>query len=225
MIDPLPTPPSPSDSLALFNSRAFAFWAAMPGFQSQANSTASDVNDDAAAAASSAADASTKADDADAFAAAALASAAAAATSAGAAPWASGSYSTGQAARSTTDYRVYIARTTGSKPTDPAADPTNWRYASANDLQLIVVTATTQTAAVNGRYVLTNAAQSTLTAPPSPQAGDTFAVKVANGRFDNLINWNSAKHESLSDTTMTLNGAYLSLTFVYVNSTIGWVIV
>lgn len=223
-ISTLPPAPQPTDDTSTFNAKAFALLAALAGFVTEANAQAGENNTAAGTATTGASNATAKAAEAAATLLACIASASAAATSAGAAPWASGSYSTGQAARSGVDYRVYIARTTGAKPTDPSADPTNWRYASPNDLQLVVVTAATQTAAANGRYVLTNAAQSTLTAPPSPQAGDTFAVKVANGRFDNLINWNGAKHESLSDTTMALNGAFLSLTFVYVNATIGWVI-
>lgn len=223
VIDPLPPPPDPSDSLAVFNSKAFAFWGAMPDMREQINVVVGEVNTNATNAATSAATATTKAAEAYDYAGDAAAAAAAAATSAGAAPWASGNYNAGQAARSTVDYRIYVARTTGGKPTDPSADATNWALASGNDLQLIAVTGTSQTAAVNGRYVLKNAAATTLTAPPSPQVGDQFAVKWTNGRYDNVINWNSAKHESSSDATLTLNGSPRgALRFVYIDATVGW---
>ncbi len=53
-ISALPTPPSRSDSPSDFSTKADAFLAALPTFQTEANQTASDVNDDASAAASSA---------------------------------------------------------------------------------------------------------------------------------------------------------------------------
>lgn len=222
-IDPLPTPPSPSDSLSVFNARAFAFWAAIPTFQGQVNTVAGEINTNATNAAASAASAVAQAAAAATSAATSAANAAAAASSAGAAPWVSGTYAAGAPARSTLDYRIYVARTSGSKPTDPSLDPTNWGLAAPNWLQVVLVAGTTQTAAVGGLYVLTNAALSTLTAPPSPQQGDRFAAKVANGLTTNLINWNGAKHEGISDTTMTLDGPFMHREFVYINSTIGWI--
>lgn len=218
------TPPSSADP-ANFDARADAKVAADVVFVTEANALGANVYANALEAATSATSAATAKTAAEAAQAAAVANAAAAAGSAGAAPWASGSYNAGVSARSTVNYRIYVARTTGAKPTDPSADPTNWGLSVSNDLQDIPVTGTTHTAAVAERSWLKNAAATTLTAPPTPVAGDTFGVKVANGRFDNLINWNGAKHEGLSDTTMTLNGGYLSLRFVYIDATYGWGIV
>lgn len=216
-------PPLPSDDLATFNAKAFATLSALNPWATEANATASDANADAASALDSKNAAATSETNASGFASAASSSAAAAATSAGAAVWASGSYSAGQAARSPSNMRVYIARTTGSKPTDPALDPTNWRIAGG-ELVLIVVSGSTQAAAVGGRYAL-RGPSCVLTAPPSPQAGDQFAVKVANGLTTNTINWNGAKHEGISDATSTMERAGLSAEFVYIDATYGWGII
>lgn len=217
----LPSAPLPTDDNGTFNAKAFALLGALAGFVTEANATEAAIDADAAAALSHKNAAATSETNASAFASAAAGNAAAAATSAGAAVWVSGSYSTGQAARSPSNQRVYIARTTGSKPTDPANDPTNWRIAGG-ELVLIPVTGTTQTAAVGGRYALRNAAATVLTAPPSPQAGDQFAVKVANGRTDNTINWNGAKHEGLTDATSTMEHPRYAAEFVYIDATYGW---
>lgn len=214
-------PPLPTDDVSTFNSKAFDTLGKLNDWSTEANATASDVNADATSALNSKNAAQASQDAAAVSASAAQASAAAAATSAGAAVWVSGSYSAGQAARSPSNMRVYIARTTGSKPTDPANDPTNWAIAGG-ELVLIVVSGTTQAAAVGGRYALRNAAASVLTAPPSPQEGDRFAVKVANGRTDNTINWNGAKHEGLSDATSSMEHPRYAAEFVYIDATYGW---
>lgn len=225
-ISALPPAPQPTDDTSTFNAKAFALLAALAGFVTEANAQAGENNTAASTATTGAGTATTKAAEAAATLLSCIANAQAAAASAGAIAWVSGTtYAVGDVRWSPVDNRVYRRRVAGAGTTDPSADSTNWGLVSSNGLQLVVVTGTTQTAASGGRYVLTNAAQSTLTAPPSPQAGDRFAVKVANGRFDNLVNWNGSKHESLSDTTMTLNGAFLSLEFIFINSTIGWVIV
>lgn len=89
-------------------------------------------------------------------------------------------------------------------------------------LSLVVVTGTSASAVHGSSYALTNAAATTVTAPPSPVAGDRFGVLVCNGRFDNVINWNGAKHENISDATMTINAAYAALEFEYISASYGW---
>lgn len=217
-ITPYATPPSSSDT-ANFDARADAKVADDVAKVDEYNDLAENVYDNALEAVAGATTATAQAT-------LALNAASTAVAAAGAPVWVSGtSYATGDPVWSPQDGRVYRRRSGGGGTTDPAADPTNWALVQGGDLQMLIVATTTQTAAVGGRYVLTHASPSTLTAPPTPQAGDRFGVKVANGRVDNLINWNGAKHEGLSDATMTLVGAYLSLEFLYVNATIGWVIV
>lgn len=41
--------------------------------------------------------------------------------------WVSGTFSEGYVAWSPTDYQYYMNKTTGSRATDPASDPTNWQ--------------------------------------------------------------------------------------------------
>lgn len=220
-LTPIPTTPPSTQDPANFDARMDATLGWLPTMVTEQTALAANMAANASEALSSANAAATSETNASAFASAAAGNAAAAATSAGAAVWVSGSYSAGQAARSPSNQRVYIARTTGSKPTDPASDPTNWRIAGG-ELVLVRVTATAETAAVGGRYALRNAAASVLTAPPSPQEGDRFAVKVANGRIDNTINWNGAKHEGITDTTSSMERPGFSAEFVYIDATYGW---
>lgn len=223
-ISTLPPAPQPTDDTSTFNSKAFALLAALAGFVTEANAQAGENNTAASTATTGAATATTKATEAAATLLSCISNALAAAASAGAAAWVSGTtYAIGDVRWSPIDYRIYRRRTAGAGTTDPSADPTNWGLAASGGLQLVEVTGTSQTAASGARYVLKNAAATTLTAPPSPQSGDEFAVKWVNGRRDNVINWNGSKHEGLSDSTLTLNASPRgSLRFIYIDATTGW---
>lgn len=90
-------------------------------------------------------------------------------------------------------------------------------------LTLNVVSGTTQTAAANNHYVLTNVAATTITLPASPNAGDIIWVTVANGLTTNTIARNGNNIMSLAQD-MTLNGSNIAVQLRYINSTIGWII-
>lgn len=89
-------------------------------------------------------------------------------------------------------------------------------------LTLVALAGTTQTAASGSNYAMQNAAATTLTAPASPTAGMRFGWMVCNGRTDNVINWNSAKHENITDTTMIINGPNEVGEAEYIDATFGW---
>lgn len=115
----LPTPPSTSDPVN-FDTRADAFNAAMPAFQSGVQSLADNAY-------ANAVDAASNADSALAAAVQADASALAAAASAGAAIWVSGTtYAIGDARYSPANGAVYRRKTNGAGTTDPSLDTTNW---------------------------------------------------------------------------------------------------
>jgi hypothetical protein len=97
-------------------------------------------------------------------------------------------------------------------------------YWSTVSIPMVVVTGTTQTATINNRYVLTNAAATTVTLPASPSAGDTLYIVVANGLATNIVARNGNKIMSTSED-LTLDVNYYSLGLMYVNSTLGWVII
>jgi hypothetical protein len=185
-IDALPTAPAPGDSKSVFNSRMFAFLAALVGFVPQANELAADANDDAAAADAARVLAETAKTASEAARDAANASAAASAASAGGAVWASGSYTTGARAWSPTNQRLYRRLSPGgASPTDPASDPTNWASVPI-DLPVEIVTGTSGTLRANVRTVATNAAACAFTAP-TLAAGDSFEVDFQNGRLNNSV--------------------------------------
>lgn len=222
---PLPTPPSRDDP-ANFSARGDAFLGALPAFQTELDAVAAAADADAAAASAANSGAQSAKTAAEAAQAAALASAQASAASAGAAAWVSGStYAVGAVVWSPASGLIYRRRVAGAGTTDPSADPTNWQLAASALGQMVVVTAATHAAAVGQRVVLTGAVQQTVTAPPAPQPGDTWHIKVASGRTDAVINWGTAKHEGLADATTTLDLAGWSATWVYVNSSYGWGIV
>lgn len=84
-----------------------------------------------------------------------------------------------------------------------------------------VVTATTQTASINTRYILTNAATSTLTLPPTPAQGDVVYVVVANNLLTNVIARNSEKIMGVAED-LTIDNPVASFGLIYINSTLGW---
>ena len=84
-----------------------------------------------------------------------------------------------------------------------------------------VVTATSLTAIVN-THVYVSAATQTITLPASPSIGQRVLITVGNF-VDTVVGRNSSNIMS-SGTDMTLDKAYLSINFIYTDSTQGWVI-
>lgn len=218
-------PPAPNrNNPSVFRVRMDDFLAWMVTWVGELTEVMTNVFSNAASASDSATAAAGSAGSASASAGAAASSAAAAATSAGAAPWASGNYNAGQSARSNVDYRVYTARTTGSKPTDPSADSTNWALAAAGAPQLIISTSTANAVSANSHVVLKNAAASTVTLPSAPVAGDIVWVTSGNGRFDNVIARNGQNIMGLAED-MTLDNPAATVCLRFIDSALGWRIV
>ena len=84
-----------------------------------------------------------------------------------------------------------------------------------------VVTSASVTATVN-THVFVDTATRTITLPASPTIGQRVLVTVGNFE-DTVIGRNSSNIMS-SGTDMTLDKAYLSIQFIYTNSTVGWAI-
>jgi hypothetical protein len=84
-----------------------------------------------------------------------------------------------------------------------------------------VVTSASMTATVN-THVFVDTATRTITLPASPTIGQRVLVTVGNFE-DTVIGRNSSNIMS-SGTDMTLDKAYLSIQFIYTNSTVGWAI-
>lgn len=89
---------------------------------------------------------------------------------------------------------------------------------------LSVVTGTTQSAAANTHYVLTNASATTVTLPGSPTAGDLIWITVANELTTNVVARNGKPIQGIAED-MTLNAKYASVQLRFVDNTEGWVIV
>lgn len=98
----------------------------------------------------------------------------------------------------------------------------NVSISGGGGLTLVELSTTSQTAANGSNYAFTNAAATTLTAPASPTVGMRFGWMICNNRTDNVINWNGAKHENISDATMTINGPNEVGEAEYINATFGW---
>ena len=89
---------------------------------------------------------------------------------------------------------------------------------------MVVVTGTSQTGVKDNRYVLTNTSPTTLTLPSTPSAGDTLYVVVSNGLANNVVARNGSNIMSTAED-MTLDIINMSIGLMYVNSTLGWVII
>lgn len=224
-ITALPTPPDPTDSAAVFNTRAFSLLGALPNFVTEANATAAAVDAAAAAGAASALAASNSAAAALANQNAAAASAQAAANSAGAAIWVSGTtYAIGDVRWSPITRLVYRRTTAGAGSTDPSADATNWALAAVALPQLVVVTATAVAGTAWGQFALTATGATTVTLPASPAVGDAVWVLVANGRIDNVIARAGNLLQGLAED-LTIDNPQGSVCLRYIGSTVGWRIV
>ena len=84
-----------------------------------------------------------------------------------------------------------------------------------------VVTSASATATVN-THVYVSAAGRTITLPASPTIGQRVIITVGNFA-DTVVGRNSSKIMSLT-ADMTLDKAYLSIQFIYTDTTQGWVI-
>lgn len=89
-------------------------------------------------------------------------------------------------------------------------------------LTLETVSTTSVTAATGKRYVLTDAAKTTITVPATPADGFHFGVDVCNGRSDNEIEWNGSKHENISDAVMVIADKNLSIECQKVSTSYGF---
>lgn len=222
-ISALPEPPGPTDSLATFNARAFAFLGALPGFRTEANTVAGEINAASAAADVSEAGAAASAAAALASELAAGASASAAAAGAGAAIWVSGTtYAIGDVRWSPVTRYVYRRITAGAGTTDPSADATNWVVASSGGPQL-VVSASASNSVLQGQHLECTAAGAgaqTLPATPALGAGDVW-IGHQNGRVDNTVDPGSNNINGQSGV-MTIGNPYRLLQLRWVGGTFGW---
>lgn len=110
---------------------------------------------------------------------------------------------------------------TGNAGKFVTTDGTNASWAFAN-LVFSAESAASATIANGQHKGLRNASATTITAPASANDGEKFAVSVENGRVDNVINWNGLKHMGISDATMTIDTANVTLLFEYHGATYGW---
>jgi hypothetical protein len=84
-----------------------------------------------------------------------------------------------------------------------------------------VVTDTSLTAAVN-THTYVNAATQTITLPASPSLGQRVLVTIGNFT-DIVVARNGSNIMSLAED-LTMDTAYLSIQFIYTDSTRGWII-
>ena len=84
-----------------------------------------------------------------------------------------------------------------------------------------VVTATSLTAAVN-THIYVSAATQTITLPASPSLGQRVLVTIGNFT-DIVVARNGSNIMSLAED-LTMDTAYLSIQFIYTDSTRGWII-
>lgn len=114
----------------------------------------------------------------------------------------------GELAINTADGKLYLKKGDGS-----VVD-----VGSGGSLAVVVVTGTTQAAAVETHYVLTNVATTTVTLPASPASGSTVWVTVANGLATNAITRNGQTVMGLAED-LTINRDTVTVRLRFVNGT------
>jgi len=82
-----------------------------------------------------------------------------------------------------------------------------------------VVTSSNITATVN-THVYVDTASRTITLPASPSIGQRVLITVGN--FTDTVVGRNGSNIMSSASNMTLDKAYLSIQFIYTNSTVGW---
>lgn len=217
-ITALPTPPSSSDP-ANFSTRADALLGALPTFVTEANALQTDVNSKQTSAATSETNAAASA-------AAAEAAKELTIAASGATQWSSGSYNTGDVVWSPSSFLTYRAKTTGSKPTDPALDGTNWRCLNGDSAWQIKTT--TYTAQSGDRIMAnTTSAAWTLTLPASPTAGTKVTVSDYAGKFgtNNLTVARNGSNMLGTTENYVCDIKNETRVFEYIDATQGWRVV
>jgi hypothetical protein len=218
-ITPLPSAPQPTDSTAEFNTKAFAWVAALDTFTTEANALASAVDADASAADADAAAAAISAATAEAAADTAVAAA-------GAVAWVSGTtYAIGNIVWSPITYLSYRRKTNGAGTTDPSADSTNWELISGNVTTTGVQTLTNKTmtgvketkvamAAVDidlsaGNYftkTITTTTTFTVTNTPTTGTAASFILDLTNGGSATITWWSGMDWAGGTAPTLTTAG-------------------
>ena len=84
-----------------------------------------------------------------------------------------------------------------------------------------VVTSSSLTATVN-THVYVSAATQTITLPASPSIGQRVLVTVGN--FADTVVGRNGSNIMSSATDLTMDAAYLSIQFIYTDSTQGWIL-
>jgi hypothetical protein len=211
-ITPLPTPPSRQEP-DTFADRSDAFVAALPAFQSEANTLGTFVND---AAVSTAADSVSTAADA----VTASAAAAAAIVTADAALWVSeASYAAGANAISLVDFGTYRAITTHTGvATDPSADATNWvliSVGSGSSVAALTPAATVDISLADDDYFTITLDQNTTFTMSNVDAGvDTFNLAITGFDVAGVgYDLGNASYDSVSFTVSPQDTAASDLFF------------
>lgn len=225
-ITPLPSAPQPTDSTAQFNTKAFAWVAALDTWTTEANALGSQVSLDATSASEDAAIAE--------------AAAATAVSAANAVAWVTGTtYETGDVVYSPIDFQTYRRKTDGAGSTDPSADSTNWEVISGNvstsntqTLSNKTITGTKETKATisaseinlaSGNYftkTITATTTFTLANVPATGTAVSFLLDITNGGSQTVNLWSNIKWANGVAPTLTASGRDVLGFFTHDNGTI-----
>lgn len=221
-LGPVPTTADPAN----FDSRADAFLAALPTYQTELDALGTNVYNNAVDAYNSAAASAASAATSTAQAAISTANATAAAASAGATTWANtgATYAIGDLKRSPLNGRIYRRLTASNAgTTDPSVDTTNWAPYS---IEAIWIIKTGNHTAIVGDAILadTSGGAFTITLPPTPVFNDTIPIADYAGTFAAnklTIARNGSNINGLAEN-MDTDVAWLSFKLVYSGPTMGW---
>lgn len=227
---PLPTPVPQRDNPTNFATRADAFLAALPDYQTELDAIGDAAYDNAVDAQTNATAAAASAAAADAAKVAAQYAQQQAAQYAGAAMWvAATNYATGATVWSPTSGLTYRRKAPGGvDATDPANDTagTKWTIALAAAPLYRPEATATATAQVNVEHGLRYAGAQNLDMPLPANLvqGDIIHARVENGRTDNYLTLHGAKvnGEVQSGDVLVLDDQYAAIQARWTGATYGW---
>ena len=221
-LGPVPTTADPAN----FDSRADAFLAALPTYQTELDAIADVTYDNAVDAYNSSVASAASAATSTAQAAISTANATAAAASAGATTWANtgATYAIGDLKRSPLNGRIYRRLTASNAgTTDPSVDTTNW---APYGIESVWIIKTGNYTAIVGDAILadTTGGAFTITLPATPVFNDTIPIADYAGTFAAnklTIARNGSNINGLAEN-MDADVAWLSFKLVYSGPTMGW---
>lgn len=109
-------------------------------------------------------------------------------------------YALGALVRSPATGYLYRRLIAGAGTTDPSSDATNWRLMTSMGFPIVIVNAASHSVQPRTCALVTFSGQCTLVMPSVPDVQFECEIRIANGRWDNLMDGSGNALEGHADT-------------------------